>query len=129
MSSIILGKDEYPEWIRKWSYLDRGDDHRYEMPALQNVQLVRYDDVLWAFGGKGLNDETLGTLTEVYKSRDNGITWKPIDTPMPPTDGVSIYNDAATSFSATTLNGRIWIVSAGTGEVWCGQLNRVAWGK
>ena len=130
LTTLIQGKDDYPEWIRKWTYLDRANDHRYELPALENIQIVWYDDVLLAFGGKNLNDATTAPLMAIYKSRDNGITWKE-DTNynMPPAKGNTKYNSAATSFSATASNGYIWIVCAGTGEVWRGQLNRVAWGE
>ena len=130
ITTLIEGKDDYPEWIRKWTYLDRGNDHRYEMPALENIQIVRYDGVLLAFGGKGLNDTTIGALRNIYKSRDNGITWqKESKYSMPPTDGNATFNSAATSFSAVADDNYIWIVCAGTGEVWRGQLNRVAWGQ
>jgi len=128
LTSLIEGKDDYPEWIRKWTYLDRANDHRYEMPALENIQVVWYDNVLLAFGGKGLNDTTIDPLRNIYKSRDNGITWKKeTGYTMPPTDGNATFNSAATSFSAATDGNYIWIVCAGTGEVWRGQLNRVAW--
>ena len=97
-------------------------------PTLKNIQLLWYNDVLLAFGGEGLNDETIAPLAAFYKSRDNGITWKKETSfGMPPTDGNAVFNNNATSFSAATCNGYIWIVSAGTGEVWRGQLNRVAW--
>ena len=130
LTTLIEGKDDYPEWIRKWTYLDRANDHRYEMPALENIQVVWYDNVLLAFGGKGLNDTTIDPLRNIYKSRDNGITWKKeTGYTMPPTDGNATFNSAATSFSAATDGNYIWIVCAGTGEVWRGQLNRVAWGE
>lgn len=127
ITTLIEGKDDYPEWIRKWTYVDRADDHRYELPALENIQLVRYDDVLLAFGGKDLNDTTVDALRTIYTSRDNGITWKTSTFSMPPTDGNATFNSAATSFSAVADGHYIWIVCAGTGEVWRGLLNRVAW--
>ena len=129
ITTLIEGKDDYPEWIRKWTYVDRADDHRYELPALENIQLVRYDDVLLAFGGMGLNGTPTDALRTIYISRDNGITWKEATYSMPPTDGNATFNSAATSFSATADGNYIWIVCAGTGEVWRGQLNRVAWGE
>lgn len=130
LNAFIYGKDDDPEWIRKWTYVDRANDHRYELPTLENIQLLWYNDALLAFGGEGLNDETIAPLAAFYKSRDNGITWKKETSfGMPPTDGNAVFNNNATSFSAATCNGYIWIVSAGTGEVWRGQLNRVAWGN
>lgn len=130
INELAQGQSNNPEWIRKWTYLDRADDQRYAMPALEDIQMIWYDGVVLAFGGKDLNDPTVLPLGTVYKSRDNGITWKK-DTnyTMPPADGTTTFNNAATSFSATTSNGYIWIVCAGTGEVWRGHLNRVAWGE
>ena len=128
INTLIEGKTDFPEWIRKWTYLDRADDKRYELPALENIQLIWYDGVLMAFGGKGLNDNTIEPLRTIYQSRDNGITWKEVKNySMPPTSGNATFNSAATSFSTATDNGFIWIVCAGTGEVWRGRLNRVAW--
>ena len=127
IATLVDGKEDYPEWIRKWTYVDRANDHRYELPALENIQLLRYDDVLLAFGGKGLQDTSVEALRTIYTSRDNGITWKASTLSMPPTDGNATFNSAATSFSAATDGNFIWIVCAGTGEVWRGQLNRVAW--
>ena len=130
ITELAQGQSDNPEWIRKWTYLDRASDRRYEMPALENIQLLWYDDVILAFGGKDLNDPTVLPLGTIYKSRDNGITWKKDDNyTMPPADGEATFNNAATSFSATTSNGYIWITCAGTGEVWRGHLNRVAWGE
>ena len=130
LTTYIQGQGDYPEWIRKWTYLDRASDQRYEMPALENIQLIWYDDVILAFGGKDLNDPTVLPLGTIYKSRDNGITWKKdANYSMPPADGTTTFNNAATSFSAVASDGYIWIVCADTGEVWRGQLNRVAWGE
>lgn len=130
LNTLILGKDDYPEWIRKWTYVDRANDHRYEMPALENIQVVWYDDVLLAFGGKGLNDDTVSPLSIIYKSRDNGITWKEETSyTFPPTNGTETINTAATSFSAAVSKGYIWIACSDTGEVWRGRMNRVAWGE
>ena len=130
LTTLVQGKDDYPEWIRKWTYMDRTSETRYKMPTLENLQVIWYDDVLLAFGGKDLNDATTAPLTAFYKSRDNGITWKKeASYTLPPVDGATTFNNAATSFSAAVNKGYIWIVCAGTGEVWRGQLNRVAWGK
>jgi hypothetical protein len=115
-------------WIRQWTYIDRSSNNIYELPALKNLQLVYYGDELLAFGGQSYDDE-IAPLTAFWRSRDNGITWKQdVQYTMPPKDGTTKFNNAATSFSAAADNeGNIWIVCAGTGEVWRGRLNRVAW--
>ena len=119
-----------PSWIRQWTYIDRTSNRLYELPALKNLQLVYYGEELLAFGGQSYDSDT-APLTAFWRSRDNGITWKQdVNYTMPPIDGTTKFNNAATSFSAAADNeGNIWIVSAGTGEVWRGRLNRVAWEK
>jgi hypothetical protein len=128
LEALDLEAANAPEWIRKWTYMDRADNTRYEMPVLENLQMVWYDGVLLAFGGKSLNDTSVEPLATVYKSRDNGITWIPEKNfSVTPVDGDSRYNGEATGFSASVCNGSIWIVFAGTGEVWRGHINRLAW--
>lgn len=115
-------------WIRQWTYIERPSNGPYQLPALKNLQLVYYGDELLAFGGQSYDNE-IAPLSAFWRSRDNGITWKQdVRYTMPPIDGTTEFNNAATSFSAAADNeGNIWIVSAGTGEVWRGRLNRVAW--
>jgi len=115
-------------WIRQWTYMERTGNKLYELPALKNLQLVYYGEELLAFGGQSYDNE-ITPLIAFWRSRDNGITWKQdVNYTMPPIDGTTQFDNSATSFSAAADNeGNIWIVSAGTGEVWRGRLNRVAW--
>jgi len=86
--------------------------------------LLCYDDGLLAFG-KASNEGGKPYL-EIFQSRDNGITWK---------ERKNIYafpenldNTAKTTISSVVDDeGNIWLFCAGTGEVWKGRLNRVAW--
>ena len=116
--------------IRQWIYIDRSSNNIYELPALKSLQLIHYGGELLAFGGQSY-DSNIAPLAAFWRSRDNGITWKQdVHYTMPPIDGTTKFNNAATSFSAVVDNAKnIWIVSAGTGEVWRGRLNRVAWEK
>jgi hypothetical protein len=108
--------------------MERTGNKLYELPALKNLQLVYYGEELLAFGGQSYDNE-ITPLIAFWRSRDNGITWKQdVNYTMPPIDGTTQFDNSATSFSAAADNeGNIWIVSAGTGEVWRGRLNRVAW--
>ncbi len=56
---------------QQWSYINISDDNTYPMPLFQHVQMVRYDNVLLAFGQGG--EET--SCANLYVSADNGITW------------------------------------------------------
>ena len=97
---------------------------------MKSLQLIHYGGELLAFGGQSY-DSNIAPLAAFWRSRDNGITWKQdVHYTMPPIDGTTKFNNAATSFSAVVDNAKnIWSVSAGTGEVWRGRLNRVAWEK
>ena len=117
-----------PSWIRQWTYIDRSSNRLYELPALKSLQILYYGDELLAFGCQSYQNN-IAPLAAFWRSRDNGITWKQdVRYTMPPKDGTTKFNNAATSISAVVDNANnIWIVSAGTGEVWRGRLNRVAW--
>jgi hypothetical protein len=115
-------------WIRQWTYIDRSSNRLYELPALHDLQVIYYGGELLAFGGRSY-DNFIEPLTAFWRSRDNGITWKQdVEYSMPPIDGTTKFNNAATSFSTVVDDAEnIWIICAGTGEVWRGQLNKVAW--
>ena len=115
-------------WIRQWTYIDRSSNRLYELPALHDLQVIYYGGELLAFGGRSY-DNFIEPLTAFWRSRDNGITWKQdVEYSMPPIDGTTKFNNAATSFSTVVDDAEnIWIVCAGTGEVWRGRLNKVAW--
>ena len=53
----------------QWVYME-ADGNRYELPQLDNLTLVPYDDGVLAIGTVN------GNFTYIYQSRDNGITWK-----------------------------------------------------
>jgi hypothetical protein len=98
------------------------------LPALHDLQVIYYGGELLAFGGRSY-DNFIEPLTAFWRSRDNGITWKQdVEYSMPPIDGTTKFNNAASSFSTVVDDAEnIWIVCAGTGEVWRGRLNKVAW--
>lgn len=107
-----------------WTYMDRGSQEDYILPKRTNYNLLCYDDGLLAFGKA--SNEGGKPYVEIFQSRDNGITWK---------ERKNIYafpenldNTAKTTISSVVDDeGNIWLFCAGTGEVWKGRLNRVAW--
>ncbi len=105
-----------------WTYIDRGGDERLTIPRAKNINLLRYEESTLAFFGEYYNGN-VQPYNQFLQSRDNGITWKNNnDYLLPQFGGIATYVT-----SVVDLTGHIWIFSAGTGEVWRGRMNRVAW--
>lgn len=96
----------------KWVYMERAANEKYQLPRMENLQLVNYDDGVLAFGAP---------YTAIYQSRDNGITWKETKTYKMPAG----FNSSATSVRVVVDNNNIWLFCRGTGQVWRGCLNRL----
>ena len=103
----------------KWVYMERTDNNLLALPQLHHLQLMAYDDGVLAFGVKD------GTFSSIYQTRDNGINWKKNSKYQLP----GKFNGNADSYAAATDGKEIWLISGGTGEVWQGHLNRLAWEK
>jgi len=93
------------------------DAHRRgHLPTFQNYTLAHYDDALLLTGEK--SDGSFGGL---YLSRDNGYTWLQKELKVPAISG-------ATSATVTVdAQNYIYIICAGSGEVWRGRINRLGW--
>lgn len=62
-------------WVE---YANAGN--KYPCPALDGLRVVRYDNQLYALGGKGVvNNSAVEAFNSFYVSRDNGIVWKAPD--------------------------------------------------
>ena len=103
----------------KWVYMGRTDNNLLALPQLHHLQLMSYDDGVLAFGVKD------GAFSSIYQTRDNGINWKKNSKYQLP----GKFNGNADSYAAATDGKEIWLISGGTGEVWQGHLNRLAWEK
>ncbi len=111
----------------QWTYLNRGGDDEYDFPSCNNINLLRYEDSTIGFYGKPYFDNDLVAYDEILQSRDNGITWKENSYYVMPDIGEDEEKDVTWTTSVVDGNNFIWIFCAGTGEVWKGRLNRVAW--
>lgn len=101
----------------KWVYIDRADGNQFALPQMQNPVMMYYDDGILVWGIKD------GSY-HIYQSRDNGIIWKKNSHYKFP----AIFDVGGVKpFAATTDGKDIWLIKCGTGEVWQGHLNRVAW--
>lgn len=102
-----------------WVSYTGDSDKVYPWPALENMQMVAYDDCLLAMGLEN------SALSGFYISRDCGVTW---------VSGLTDYshpeNIQAQNFSWLVDDQQyMWIVCGGTGEVWKGRLNRLGFKK
>lgn len=108
----------------KWAFVGFNYPSLYPLPRLAGLQVINYGNSLLAIGGAGIGACTEKQLTKVYESRDGGITWKTNSIYSLP----EALDTSATSFSMTVdKDNFIWIVCAGTGEVWRGRLNKMGW--
>ena len=102
-----------------WSYIERNSETIGLLPALNNLYITYYDGVVLAFGGDYSN---------VYESRDNGITWQVSSRIYMPEE--FRYNDVADMKVYVDEENYIWLcctMKDGTEEIWKGRLNRLGW--
>lgn len=105
--------------VGQWVYMKREEDDKYQLEPKTGLSLVRFEDVVLAFGGD---------YKTIYKSRDNGITWTPTkNLPMPTTDEGFKYEGLTSIRAYTDKDQFIWLECSGTNQVWKGRYNRMAW--
>ena len=99
-----------------WTYFTPAPDNPYRLPALQDLCILSYNDMLMAAGGPSA-DGRYEALETCYLSYDNGITWKAYEELTVPAE----LKAQAGRISVTTLDDYIWF-SVGT-EIWRAHLN------
>lgn len=120
----IVDKGAYaPEG--QWTYIMPRANNPYLLPRLKDLSIVKYDDGILAIGGAGIGGATKTPWSQIYKSRDNGITWKYDSTYQLP----SGFNKDATKVKMSTDGKNLWLHCSGTGQVWRGMLNKLGWEK
>lgn len=100
---------------QQWDYITVTDENPYPLPALSNLKMFHYNDVLYAIGGDN---------NAFYKSEDNGITWRKVTQyQFPPVSLVADKN------VAVSVQGNfIWIIqtdSNGEVKIWKGIINKL----
>lgn len=139
----VTGAEAQP-WVRYES------DSGYKLPALTNVAMTRYGNVLVALGGAPLGGAITKGFTYLYMSRDKGLTWQTDSRyvlPSDPAAGTEFSNGTSNVFGMSAgedvnyserkskgdepvvKDNMLWIISGGTGEVWRGRLNELGWRK
>ena len=107
----------------QWTYVTPRSNNPYLLPRMKDLSIVKYDDGILAIGGAGIGGATKTPWSQIYKSRDNGITWKYDNTYQLP----SGFNKDATKVKMSTDGKTLWLHCSGTGQVWRGQLNKLGW--
>ena len=118
--------DEYSDGARKnaWNYVEFSSDNTWKAPRVHNWQTVIYDgNNIKAIAGNSL-DGLKKALSQIYQSGDDGITWLNDSVMSVPSDLSS--SETAFTMVADGVNS-VWIICGGTGQVWKGRINRVAW--
>ncbi len=118
-----VGKEFFPEG--EWNYMERSDNNQLALPRLKNLSMVVYDDGILAIGGTNLGDKSESIpFSEIYQSRDDGITWKTSNAYQLPAG----FNPDATSVAMVVDDdNNLWLFCGGTGQVWRGRLNKLGW--
>lgn len=110
----------------KWVCVEADSRNNHKLPRLAGLTVVAYGDSKIAMGGAGIGNCHEAPFAKMYESRDGGITWKGNPTYTYPAG----FDTAATAFAAAVDNDNyIWIVCAGSGQVWRGRLNSLGWAQ
>ena len=100
-----------------WTSLPQSSELKnYACPNLKNAQLFAYDSKMVLVGIDSDNK-----VTPFYTSQDNGRTWKTGVLHQPSASGVTALSVACDEMQC------IWIICSGTGDIYRGRLNRLAW--
>ena len=86
--------------------------------------MAKFDDGILALGGAGIGGCTKTAYSQIYQSRDNGITWKYNERYQLPDDFDYTANKVEISVDEQS---NLWLHCHGTGQAWRGHLNRLGW--
>lgn len=106
---------------KEWFLYDVTDDNLHLLPIMNHVQAIAYDGSILVFG----NTKTYNvSISPVYQSSDRGLTWWANSTYSLPTAFAPVTNAYTMTVDEDNC---IWLISADTGMVWRGRLNRLGW--
>ena len=104
--------------------------NEFSCPDLERLAVVRYDDFLYAFGGKGTAVGTeVDSFDSFYISKDNGLVWKaPKDFYQQLPSVLKGSNATFTTF--VDSDNYMWIITSDDNVgVWKGIINRLGFKK
>ena len=92
----------------RWVYMPLADDNPYYLPRMEHVALACFDGYVLAFGSDH----------KIYRSRDQGITWRTTSMYSYPADFTG------TSCQVATDEDYLWLTDPATGQTWKGWLTK-----
>jgi hypothetical protein len=93
----------------KWVNMPIETDRQYLLPLMDSLSLIWYNENLYAIGNNG----------KIYKSIDQGISWRVCEDFTLPEDMESNNVKAVTD-----ADGNLWILNADSGRVWKGVMSK-----
>ena len=108
-----------------WAYQEFSNGNEYKLPNMDNLSMTSYDGKLLVIGGEGKNGASVEPYGNIYVSEDCGITWHTDD----PRFVIPAGFDGKGASIVADGKGYLWIVAAGSGQVWRGGINSVIWEK
>ncbi len=121
-TAVVWSKawDEFEdETAETWMHYTRMWDNNRQLPMLEHLNVVYYDDKLMAIGGKSLDGE-VEALDFFRVSQDNGLTWWESQDILPPEDLANVSGYIA---SGVDNNKFLWVIAGG--KVYRGRINRL----
>jgi len=111
-----------------WGYTYISRDNNYALPNLDNLVVMYYKEYLIAIGNNCRNKGYKRALDYVYVSKDWGLTWKAqkdekYDTYLELPS--SLYRNTEEFAAYVDSDNDVWILFAGSGDMWYGYLNRM----
>lgn len=104
--------------------------NEFPCPDLERLAVVRYDDFLYAFGGKGTAAGTeVDSFDSFYISKDNGLVWKAPEDFYQQLPSV-LKGSNATFTTFVDSDNYMWIITSDDNVgVWKGIINRLGFKK
>lgn len=121
-SKIVTGDEEPALWN-----LYNIDKYSKAAPRMNDMQVLYYNNRIYALGNQTAEGEGSLDFSGVYSSFTSGLTWQADTTLQLPAEMT-----ASTAMPlAVTADGDhfLWVVSTATGQVWKGRLNQLGWRK
>ena len=125
-TAVMLGRNNSvsttPVWFKvsssnedsdqPWNYINISGDNNYPLPSFNDVQMVRYEDVLIAMGRGG---DQLG-YQDIYVSADNGVTWHVQESVY---GMISALKGTTSPVTMAVCSNSLYVIQSG-GKVWRG---------
>lgn len=123
MSGVSANGKYTPVWYKvsaqdedvnqNWMYIQITNDNIYGLPKFKEMSYTQYNNSLYAIG----LEEKTNSYQYIYRSDDNGITWK-VQKKYPLPTEMNKKSGKATIFA---LDGKLWIIQKG-GNIWSGTI-------